>query len=162
MNFTVTVDLSPKFEKAILLFASVLGGQAAPSLQGEGPAKVQDAPVNNVAPIQQPAQQAPLEQQPASEQPQYQQAPPVQQAQPVQQPPVQQQQPAVTPGGVPTTAPAYSMEDLARASTQLMDAGKQQDLLNLLAQFGAQSLMQVPQEQYGAFATKLRELGAKI
>lgn len=98
MNFTVTVDLSPKFEKAILLFASVLGGQAAPSLQGEGPAKVQDAPVNNVAPIQQPAQQAPLEQQPASEQPQYQQAPPVQQAQPVQQPPVQQQQPAVTPG----------------------------------------------------------------
>jgi hypothetical protein len=159
MNFTVTVDLSPKFEKAILLLASVLGGQAAPSLQGEGPANAQDAPVNNAAPIQQTAQQAPLQQpvqQPVSEQPQY------QQAQPVQQPPMQQQQPAVTPGGVPTTAPAYSMEDLARASTQLMDAGKQQDLLNLLAQFGAQSLMQVPQEQYGAFATKLRELGAKI
>jgi len=160
MNFTVTVDLSPKFEKAILLLASVLGGQAAQPLQGEGPAKVQDAPVNNVTPIQQPTQHAPLQQpvqQPVSEQPQYQQAPPV------QQPPVQQQQQsAVTPGGVPTTAPAYSMEDLARASTQLMDAGKQQDLLNLLAQFGAQSLMQVPQEQYGAFATKLRELGAKI
>jgi hypothetical protein len=159
MNFTVTVDLSPKFEKAILLLASVLGGQASPTIQGEGPAKVQDAPVNNAAPIQQPAQQAPVQQpvqQPVSEQPQYQQAPPV------QKPPVQQQQPAVTPGGVPTSAPAYSMEDLARASTQLMDAGKQQDLLNLLAQFGAQSLMQVPQEQYGAFATKLRELGAKI
>lgn len=159
MNFTVTVDLSPKFEKAILLLASVLGGQATHPLQGEAPAKVQDAPVNNAAPIQQTAQQAPLQQpvqQPVSEQPQY------QQAQPVQRPPVQQQQPAVTPGGVPTTAPAYSMEDLARASTQLMDAGKQQDLLNLLAQFGAQSLMQVPQEQYGAFATKLRELGAKI
>lgn len=156
MNFTVTVDLSPKFEKAILLLASVLGGQAAQPLQGEGPAKVQDAPVNNAAPVQQqPTQQAPVQQQ-------YQQAPPVQQSQPVQQPPVQQQQPAVTPGGVPTSAPAYSMEDLARASTQLMDAGKQQDLLNLLAQFGAQSLMQVPQEQYGVFATKLRELGAKI
>lgn len=160
MNFTVTVDLSPKFEKAILLLASVLGGQAAQPLQGEGPAKVQAAPVNNAAPVQQqPTQQAPVQQpvqHPVSEQPQYQQAPPV------QQPPVQHQQPAVTPGGVPTSAPAYNMEDLARASTQLMDAGKQQDLLNLLAQFGAQSLMQVPQEQYGAFATKLRELGAKI
>lgn len=156
MNFTVTVDLSPKFEKAILLLASVLGGQAAQPLQGEAPAKVQDVSVNNAAPVQQqPTQQAPVQQQ-------YQQAPPVQQSQPVQQPPVQQQQPAVTPGGVPTSAPAYNMEDLARASTQLMDAGKQQDLLNLLAQFGAQSLMQVPQEQYGAFATKLRELGAKI
>lgn len=161
MNFTVTVDLSPKFEKAILLLASVLGGQASPSLQGEGPAKEQAAPVNNVTPIQHPPVQQPVINQ-VPEQPQYQQTPPVQQAASVQQPPVQPQHSTVTPGGVPTSAPAYSMEDLARASTQLMDAGKQQDLLNLLAQFGAQSLMQVPQEQYGAFATKLRELGAKI
>ena len=60
------------------------------------------------------------------------------------------------------TAPAYAMEDLARAASQLMDAGKQQDLLGLLAQFGVQALTQLPKERYGEFATALRQMGAKL
>lgn len=60
------------------------------------------------------------------------------------------------------TAPAYAMEDLARAASQLMDAGKQQDLLGLLAQFGVQALTQLPKERYGEFATTLRQMGAKL
>lgn len=59
-------------------------------------------------------------------------------------------------------APAFAMEDLARAASQLMDAGKQQDLLGLLAQFGVQALTQLPKERYGEFATALRQRGAKL
>lgn len=59
-------------------------------------------------------------------------------------------------------APSYAMEDLARAASQLMDAGKQQDLLGLLAQFGVQALTQLPKERYGEFATALRQMGAKL
>lgn len=59
-------------------------------------------------------------------------------------------------------APAFAMEDLARAASQLMDAGKQQDLLGLLAQFGVQALTQLPTERYGEFATALRQMGAKL
>lgn len=59
-------------------------------------------------------------------------------------------------------APAFVMEDLARAASQLMDAGKQQDLLGLLAQFGVQALTQLPKERYGEFATALRQMGAKL
>lgn len=81
-------------------------------------------------------------------------APPVQQ--PAQVPPVQQQQP------VPTTSPTYDMSQLAVAATQLMDAGRQSEIHSLLATFGVQTLLQLPHDQYGAFATKLRELGARI
>lgn len=59
-------------------------------------------------------------------------------------------------------APAYVTDDLARAASQLLDAGKQQDLLGLLAQFGVQALTQLPKERYGEFATALRQMGAKL
>ena len=74
---------------------------------------------------------------------------------------------AVTPGvmaapTVPTSAPEYTMDDLARAAIPLMDAGNQQALVGLLAQFGVSALPELKKEQYGAFATALRGLGAKI
>ena len=59
-------------------------------------------------------------------------------------------------------APTYQIDDLARAAAQLMDAGKQQECLALLGQFGAKTLGQIPPEQFGAFATALRQMGAKI
>jgi hypothetical protein len=43
-----------------------------------------------------------------------------------------------------------------------MDAGKTADLQALLKSFGVQALTQLPKEQYGAFATALRGLGARI
>lgn len=67
-----------------------------------------------------------------------------------------------TPVAPVAAAPAFAMEDLARAASQLMDAGKQQDLLGLLAQFGVQALTQLPKERYGEFATALRQMGAKL
>lgn len=72
-------------------------------------------------------------------------------------------QPAPAPQTtVPTTAPAYKLDDLSNAAMQLMDKGMQAQLLQLIAQFGVESLPQLPEGQYGNFATALRGLGAQI
>lgn len=66
------------------------------------------------------------------------------------------------PATVPTVAPSYSLDQLAVAATQLVDAGRREELVQLLASFGVQALTALPKEQYGAFATQLRAMGAKI
>lgn len=82
--------------------------------------------------------------------------------------PVAQTVPASAPAAsapteaVPTAAPSYSSDDLAKACITLMDQGRQKDLQNLLAQFGVTALPQLMKEQYGAFATALRGMGAPI
>jgi hypothetical protein len=43
-----------------------------------------------------------------------------------------------------------------------MDNGKQSQLLALLKQFDVRSMSQLEPAQYGAFATALRGLGAKL
>lgn len=73
--------------------------------------------------------------------------------------PVQAPAPAAS---VPTSAATYSLDDLARAGMSLMDSGRQAELQQLLVQFGVNSLPELPKEQYGAFATALRGLGAQI
>lgn len=73
--------------------------------------------------------------------------------------------PAANPAPVAApTAPAreYTLDDLAVAAQGLMDAGKIQELTNLLGQFNIQSMQQLPKESYGMFATALRGMGAKI
>lgn len=79
---------------------------------------------------------------------------PAQNTVPVQTQPVQT--------AVPTTAKTYTLEDLQRASGALVQAGKIQQLQGLLQQFNAVSLAHLAQENFGAFALKLRELGADI
>lgn len=167
MNFTINIQ-APELAKSIELLAAALNGKPVNLVGGVDLANGPDITVVNGQPVQQPANVVPFQQQAPTTVPvqpapnevptaQY-QAPPVQHQQPMQQQaPVQQQ-----PQAVPTTAPGYTMDQLAVAATQLMDAGRQQDLLSLLATFGVQSLMQLPLEQYGVFATKLREMGAKI
>lgn len=63
---------------------------------------------------------------------------------------------------VPTTAATYTLDQLAKAASPLIDAGKLVELQGLLKQFGAPDLTKLAPEQYGAFATALRGLGAKI
>jgi hypothetical protein len=71
--------------------------------------------------------------------------------------------PAPAQTAVPVAPPqAYTEQQLAVAATQLMDAGRQPELVNLLAAFGVQALTQLPKEQYGNFATQLRAMGARI
>lgn len=78
--------------------------------------------------------------------------------------PVMPVQPLAPPAAsaVPTTQASYTLDDLARAGMTLMDSGRQGDLLQLLARFGVDALPALPQAQYGAFATALREMGAQI
>ena len=115
---------------------------------------IKDSPVQQTqVPIQQPVQIQPVQTQPV----------PVQQpvqTQPVQTQPVPVQQPVQT--AVPVAEKAYTLEDLQRASSSLVQAGKIQILKGLLEEFNSSALTSIPLEQYGAFALRLRELGAAI
>lgn len=69
----------------------------------------------------------------------------------------QPQQPAVQ-----TSVPTYTREELSKAAMLLMDKGMQTQLMQLIQSFGVQSLVELPPEQYGNFATGLRGMGAQI
>lgn len=144
MEFKVTIGVTPSLEKILLGLTDVLP-KATVSIDSQ---KVAEVLEENNHPTQQQPQGVPTQQTAPT-------TPPVQQQQqaPVQQPQLQ---------AVPTSAPTYTFDQLAVAATQLMDAGRMADLQQLLSSFGVQALMELPETQFGAFATKLRELGAKI
>ena len=81
---------------------------------------------------------------------------------PVQKMPTAPVAPATPAAPVPTTQVSYKPDDLARAAMSLMDSGRQPDLIALLGQFGVVSIPDLRPEQYGAFATALRGMGAQI
>ncbi len=72
------------------------------------------------------------------------------------------QQPQYTQPPVQTSTPSYTADELSRAAITLMDAGRQNELIGLLQQFGVMSVPNLRPDQYGAFATALRGLGAQI
>lgn len=116
---------------------------------------INDSPVHqSQVPTQQPVQAVPVQS--------VQTAVPVQPVQTVQtvQQTVPVQQPVQT--AVPVAEKAYTLEDLQRASSSLVQAGKIQILKGLLEEFNSPALTSIPLEQYGAFALRLRELGAAI
>lgn len=61
-----------------------------------------------------------------------------------------------------TTAPTYTLDQIAKAGASLVDAGKMEQLLALLAKHGVQAVTQLQPDQYGVFATELRTLGAQL
>lgn len=63
---------------------------------------------------------------------------------------------------VPTAAPQYTLDMIATAGSALIDAGKLDQLMQLLAKFGVDSLTNLAPASYGAVATELRALGARI
>lgn len=135
---------------AIFALAGAMTKQTAVQTgTSEGP---QPDPVEQTAPTP-PAQQPAPRPDPEPAAP----APPQAPTPPEQSP----QTPPVTPT-VPTSQQTYTLDDLARAGMTLMDSGRQADLQGLLKQFGVEALPALPQDQYGAFATALRGLGAQI
>lgn len=88
--------------------------------------------------------------------------PPVQDVQPVPTTQTTPTAPPVNPVPTATATPTYTMEQLAVAATGLIDAGKMQDVQNTLASLGAQTLMDLPQEKYGEFASAIKAIGAVI
>ena len=163
-----------------LLLAALSGAKVQqeviplPQTVSEQAARAQVVPTPAPAPVQQYQTPAPVNPTPAQ-----QQAAPVVPVAAAPTAPTFPNAPTMAPPAAPVTtytaptatpvnpapvaaAPAFAMEDLARAASQLMDAGKQQDLLGLLAQFGVQALTQLPKERYGEFATALRQMGARL
>ena len=138
MNFTVDVNIKASPE-LIEVLRSLVGAPkaAAPVMVAEQVPMPQPAP----APVAAPTAQVPA-------------------PQPAAVPTAQV--PAPQPAAVPTTQQTYTMEQLAVAATQLVDAGRREELVGLLGQFGVQALTALPKEQYGAFATALRQMGAKL
>lgn len=63
---------------------------------------------------------------------------------------------------VPTSAPQYTLDMIATAGSALIDAGKMDQLMQLLGKFGVASLTELAPESYGAVASELRALGAVI
>lgn len=64
----------------------------------------------------------------------------------------------------PTTAPSYTVEQLQKAGGDLItaDPSKMPQLLGLLQQFSVPAVTELKPDQYGAFATALRGIGAVI
>ena len=68
---------------------------------------------------------------------------------------------APAPAG-PTSAPQYTLDMIATAGSALIDAGKMDQLMQLLGKFGVVSPTELAPESYGAVANELRALGAAI
>lgn len=62
----------------------------------------------------------------------------------------------------PGAAPTYTRDQLAKAATDHLMPQRMPELTSLLASFGVPSLMDLPENRFGEFATALRGLGAKI
>lgn len=144
MDLTINIPGLSELAASISALAQAMGGQAVNT--GAPAVQTAPAPGPNLTLVQPPPQPT---------------AVPVTQQYPVGHAPVA---PPVAPAPVevPTTPQSYSLEQLAVAATQLMDAGRRMDLVTLLGQFGVQALTALPKEHYGTFATQLRAMGAKI
>ncbi|MDU0938788.1 MAG: hypothetical protein E7A81_00670 [Clostridiales bacterium] len=85
---------------------------------------------------------------------------------PVQETPTVPVQPAPQPVVAPvaTTEHTFTVDELAKAGTDLMAAKPDVtvQLQQLLANFGVLGIPELPAERYGEFATALRGLGANI
>lgn len=77
-------------------------------------------------------------------------------------------QPAPAPQQAPPTIPAqtapaaYTTQQLSVAARPLVEMGRQQELMQLLAKYGAASVADLPESQRAAFAADLRAMGGQI
>ena len=146
LEMRITIE-APELVGALNNLAAAMGGAKFTPQQGAVAAPQQ--PVTNpqtAAPMPAPAPATPA------------------QPNPLPSPgPVAQTTPNYPAPNVPLAQPPqYTIDQIMAAGATLMDAGKVNELRNLLMSFGANAVMDLKPEQLGAFATGLRELGAKI
>lgn len=157
-NFNLNVNVkieAPELCAALTLLAGPRPAAMAPAARPAAPGPV-PAPGSAAVPT------APLAIQPAAPSPVPVSAPAAVPVVPSQAAPVAPAAP-VPSVAAPTAAPRqYAFTDLQLAATALCDAGKRDAVLALLEQFQVKALSGLSPEQYGAFATALRGLGAKI
>lgn len=80
--------------------------------------------------------------------------------------------PAPVPATVPTAVKKYTMDELSLGSRPIVEAGRQQELLDFLHSFtyvdangvqkNVQSIRDLPEEMYPAFANGIRQMGGRI
>ena len=149
MEITVKVE-AEGLEKAINVLAQAISNQSIGEVAATQEQPEQEAPPIAPVKLKVPKQEVPKQEVPKQEVPKQAVAP------------VKQEAPAQAVPAVPTSNPGFTMDQLAVAATQLMDAGKRDDIISLLSTFNVQALTGLPKDQYGAFATSLRGMGAKL
>ena len=160
LNIKIEVTGLEGLTQALVVLAEAFGGKSHASAQNMQPAAapISPAPVSATMSTQQP--QIPVAPAVPVSSPQSPQTPEV----PVPAVPVAPTMPTAQPSQVPTTAVPCSrtMDELAVAASQLVNMGKQNRLFEILHGFGVSSLMELPQEKYGAFAGCLKAEGVKF
>lgn len=165
MEMKITVE-APDLAASILKLAEAIASGPDPALLvPDEPLPVSGYPTTPApAPAPVPAPTAPVS--PAPVNPTQTPAPTM--AAPVAAPAPTAGQTSAAPGSTPAPAvpvagaPTYTLDQISRAGASLVDAGKMEQLLALLGRYGVQAVTQLQPEQYGAFATELRALGAQI
>lgn len=145
INVKIKLDETPELLNTLTTFCEVVRAVAPLTMTAHTVADIPTsaAPVESrpLQPVPEPAQV--IMQQPA--------------AQPV---PIQHPAPAAA---VPTAAPKqYTLPEIQAACGPLMDAGKMNELAEVIKRFGVASLMELPADQYGNLVIKLRALGARL
>lgn len=145
INVKIKLDETPELLNTLTTFCEVVRAVAPLTMTAH---TVADIPTPAA-----PVESSPL--QPVPEPAQVTMQPPA--AQPV---PIQQPAPAAA---VPTAAPKqYTLPEIQAACGPLMDAGKMNELAEVIKSFGVASLMELPADQYGNLVIKLRALGARL
>ena len=146
MEVKITIE-APDLAASILKLAEAIASSPTPA----------PAPAAPVSPA--PTAAAPVSPAPVT---------PAQTPAPTATPPAPTGQTSAAPGDPPapaapvTGAPSYTLDQISRAGASLVDAGKMQQLLELLGRYSVQAVTQLKPEQYGAFGAELRGLGAQI
>lgn len=155
INVKIKLDETPELLNTLTTFCEVVRTVAPLTMTAHTVADIPTsaAPVESrpLQPVPEPAQV--IMQQPAAQ--------PVAMQQPAAQPvPIQHPAPAAA---VPTAAPKqYTLPEIQAACGPLMDAGKMNELAEVIKSFGVASLMELPADQYGNLVIKLRALGARL
>lgn len=167
MEMKITVE-APDLAASILKLAEAVASVPDPSiLTPDEPLPVASYPTVP-APAPAPAPAAPVSPSPVTPTQTPTPAPAAPVAAPSPAPAPTAGQTSAAPGNTPAPtvpvagAPTYTLDQISRAGASLVDAGKMQQLLELLGRYGVQAVTQLQPEQYGAFATELRGLGAQI
>ena len=72
-------------------------------------------------------------------------------------------QPMQPPAPMPTAQPqTYTVEQLGLAARPLVESGRREELVALLAEFGVPSVAALPEDRRADFAARLRALGGQI
>lgn len=151
METQVTITLTLTREQLLSLLGNAPAVSAAPaaalpSATTATPAAPLSAPAPQPSMVSAPSQLA---------------APPAQVQAP---PPLPAVQPMQTPVQMPAqTAPqTYTVQQLGLAARPLMEQGRQQELLALMAEFGVPSIAALPEGSRADFAARLRAMGGQI